>query len=60
MLRWNPNARPRCAGSLESASSASRGGLRRPLPTRSTKRKPSTAGHAEAVTSPAFATTETL
>ena len=56
--RWKPNARPRWRGSTESAMSASRGGLRSPLPTRSPKRSASTMGQESATASAALATAE--
>ncbi len=56
--RCSPNARPRHAGATESASRASRGGLRSPLPTRSAKRRPSTLAHEPASANSVFATPE--
>jgi hypothetical protein len=42
IARWKPYTRPRSAGSAQNASSASRGALRTPLPTRSANRMAST------------------
>ena len=39
---WKPKASPRCLGSIESATRASRGAVRTPLPTRSAQRTPAT------------------
>jgi len=47
--RCNPKARPTKGAGVTSAISASRGGVRSPLPSRSTTRKPITC-HAAAVT----------
>ena len=49
MPRCSPNARPRSTAGVASAISASRGGVRSPLPRRSTTRSPMTC-HAAPVT----------
>ncbi len=41
--RWKPKASPRWRSSMLSATSASRGAVRMPLPTRSAQRTPATA-----------------
>ena len=59
MPRCSPNARPRSSTGVTSAMSASRGGVRIPLPTRSTTRKPITC-HAAAVTAMTGRTTTAI
>ena len=55
MVRWKPKARPCVAGSLEAAMSASRGVVRVPLPTRSTRRASRTSGQRVASARSGFA-----